>query len=89
MSNEDRAAEQIVMDAGDARLAGDVWHPEGDLRAGVVMIGGSGPTERSNDGYFVAYRDQFTSHGIAALWYDKLPQRRAPTGRGPVSGWAG
>ena len=35
------------------------------------MIGGSGPTERSNDGYFVAYRDQFTSHGIAALWYDK------------------
>jgi len=71
MSNEDRAGEEIFMDAGDARLAGDMWHQESDLRAGVVMIGGSGPTERSNDGYFVAYRDQFTSHGIAALWYDK------------------
>jgi len=59
------------MDAGDARLAGEVWHPESDPQAGVVMIGGSGPTERSNDGYFVAYRDHFTSHAIAALWYDK------------------
>ena len=36
------------MDAGDARLAGEVWHPERNLQAGVVMIGGSGPTERSN-----------------------------------------
>jgi pimeloyl-ACP methyl ester carboxylesterase len=71
MSNADRAGEQVFIDAGDARLAGEVWHPESDLRAGVVMIGGSGPTERSNDGYFVAYRDQFTSHGIAVLWYDK------------------
>ena len=53
------------------RACGDMWHPESDLRAGVVMIGGSGPTERSDDGYFVAYRDQFTRHGIAALWYDK------------------
>lgn len=35
------------------------------------MIGGSGPTDRSNGGYFVAYRDQFTSDGIATLWYDK------------------
>jgi pimeloyl-ACP methyl ester carboxylesterase len=71
MSDGDRAGQQIFLDAGDARLAGEVWHPESDLRAGVVMIGGSGPTERSNDGYFVAYRDQFTSHGIAVLWYDK------------------
>ena len=59
------------MDAGDARLAGEVWHPAGDIQAGVVMIGGSGPADRSNDGYFVAYRDHLTSHGIAALWYDK------------------
>jgi hypothetical protein len=71
MSDADRAGEQIFMEAGDARLAGEVWHPESDLQAGVVMIGGSGPTERSNDGYFVAYRDQFTGHGIAVLWYDK------------------
>jgi pimeloyl-ACP methyl ester carboxylesterase len=35
------------------------------------MIGGSGPTDRSNGGYFVAYLDQFTSDGIATLWYDK------------------
>jgi hypothetical protein len=71
ISNVDRAGEQIFIDAGEAGLAGEVWHPEGDPQAGVVMIGGSGPTERSNDGYFVAYRDQFTSRGIAALWYDK------------------
>jgi hypothetical protein len=35
------------------------------------MIGGSGPTDRSNGGYFVSYRDQFTDDGIAVLWYDK------------------
>ena len=35
------------------------------------MIGGSGPADRSNGGYFVSYRDQFTSDGIAVLWYDK------------------
>jgi hypothetical protein len=65
--NGDRAGEQIFIDAGDARLAGDVWHPGGELQAGVVLAGGSGPTERGNNGYFVAYRDQFTSHGIATL----------------------
>jgi alpha/beta superfamily hydrolase len=48
-----------------------MWHPEADLRAGIVMIGGSGPTDRINGGYFVSYRDQFTSDGIAVLWYDK------------------
>jgi hypothetical protein len=35
------------------------------------MVGGSGPADRSNGGYFVPYRDQFTDHGIAMLWYDK------------------
>ena len=71
ISDGDGAGEQIFIDAGDAGLAGEVWRPAGDPQAAVVMVGGSGPTERSNDGYFVAYRDQFTSHGIAALWYDK------------------
>ncbi len=33
MSDGDRAGEQMFLDAGDARLAGEVWHPEGDLQA--------------------------------------------------------
>lgn len=41
------------------------------MLAGVVMIGGSGASDRSNGGYFGRYRDQFTDHGIAVLWYDK------------------
>src|SRR5258708_24423995 len=71
MSGGARTSEQVSIRTEDAVLAGEIWPPENDLQAGIVMIGGSGPTDRSNGGYFVAYRDQFTSDRIATLWYDK------------------
>jgi pimeloyl-ACP methyl ester carboxylesterase len=63
--------ERIFVHTGDVVLAGDVWWPDSEPLAGVVLIGGSGAADRSNGGYFVPYRDQFTGHGIAVLWYDK------------------
>jgi uncharacterized protein len=59
-----------VMSDG-AVLAGDVWIPNGDVLVGVVMIGGSGPSDRTNGGYFEAYRAALVRHGVAGLWYDK------------------
>jgi uncharacterized protein len=61
----------VEIAAGDVVLGGDVWAPAGDVAAGVVMIGGSGPADRTNDGYFDAYRDVFGRHGVAGLSYDK------------------
>jgi uncharacterized protein len=58
--------------AGDVILSGTVWYPD-DRRSkpGVVLIGGSGPTERSNGGYFDALRNHLVAAGIAVLGYDK------------------
>ena len=61
----------VAFTSAGAALAGEVWLPEQDTRAGVVMIGGSGPTDRTNGGYFGAYRAEFGGHGVAGLWYDK------------------
>lgn len=57
--------------SGDVTLGGGVWTPGGDVAAGVVMIGGSGPADRTNDGYFDVYRAALTGAGVAGLWYDK------------------
>lgn len=38
---------------------------------GVVLVGGSGPSDRHNDGLFDALRDHLTRTGIAVLCYDK------------------
>ena len=61
----------VEIAAGDVVLRGDAWVPAGEVAAGVVMIGGSGPADRTNDGYFDAYRDAFAGDGVAGLSYDK------------------
>ena len=67
-----RVREVRYASTGDVMLAGTVWYLE-DLKsqAGVVLIGGSGPTERSNGGYFDVLRDHLVAAGIAVLGYDK------------------
>jgi pimeloyl-ACP methyl ester carboxylesterase len=55
----------------DVVLGGEAWAPDRDVVAGVVMIGGSGPADRTNGGYFDAYREAFVSRGVAGLSYDK------------------
>jgi hypothetical protein len=37
----------------------------------VVLIGGSGPSDRHNDGFFDELRAHLSSAGVAALAYDK------------------
>ena len=39
--------------------------------AGVVLIGGSGPTDRHNGGYFDALAEHLLAAGVAVLRYDK------------------
>ena len=66
MSNE-----RVDVDSDGAVLAGEIWLPPGDSRAGVVLIGGSGPADRTNDGYFDSYRSAMARRGFAGVWYDK------------------
>lgn len=54
------------------RLSGTVWSPDGSFEApGVVLVGGSGPMDRSNDGYFDPLRDRLVDAGVTVLAYDK------------------
>jgi len=58
--------------SGDVRLSGAVWAPNhGSGPSGVVLVGGSGPADRSNGGYFDALRDRFVDAGMTVLAYDK------------------
>lgn len=38
---------------------------------GIVLIGGSGPSDRHNDGFFDLLRDHLANAGVAVLAYDK------------------
>lgn len=53
-------------------LAGTIYRPASPgLYPALVMIQGSGATDRDNFGYFPAIRDYFVQHGIVVLCYDK------------------
>jgi uncharacterized protein len=53
-------------------LAGSLAIPDGGASsAGVVMIGGSGPSDRNNDTHFPPIRRHLVDAGIAVLSYDK------------------
>jgi pimeloyl-ACP methyl ester carboxylesterase len=56
---------------GELRLAGTLHRPKGELRATVLMVPGSGPSDRDNDGYFTAIRAGLLERGIAAASFDK------------------
>lgn len=71
---EDAAVRVDAIDvvSGELRLSGAVWTANhGTGSSGVVLVGGSGPADRSNGGYFDALRDRFVAAGIAVLAYDK------------------
>ncbi|NUT99295.1 MAG: alpha/beta hydrolase [Saccharothrix sp.] len=51
-------------------LAGSLALPDRAI-AGVVMVGGSGPSDRDNDTHFPAIREHLVDAGIAVLSYDK------------------
>ena len=57
---------------GDLHIAGLIATPSDGLSAaGVVLVGGSGPSDRDNDGFFVPVRAELRRAGIAVLSYDK------------------
>jgi pimeloyl-ACP methyl ester carboxylesterase len=62
----------ITVDSNGAKLAGALITPEhGTAERGVVMVGGSGPSDRNNDSYFPLIRPGLVAAGIAVLSYDK------------------
>jgi pimeloyl-ACP methyl ester carboxylesterase len=63
---------EIEIAADGVRLSGAVWTPERRaVPAGVVLVGGSGPADRNNGGYFDAIRDRLVDQGLAVLAWDK------------------
>jgi hypothetical protein len=64
--------EEIAFPGAGVRLSGSITCPDTDSGyPGVVLIGGSGPSDRHNDGYFDALRTHLASAGVAVLAYDK------------------
>jgi uncharacterized protein len=65
-------ASQEVRFGDDLRLAGCLDLPAGSMEVpGVVLVGGSGASDRHNDGFFRPIRSRFLAAGIAVLSYDK------------------
>lgn len=56
---------------GELLLAGTLHLPDGETRATVLMVPGSGPSDRDNDVYFPAIRAGLLERGIAAASFDK------------------
>jgi uncharacterized protein len=56
---------------GELSLAGTLHRPDGESRATVLMVPGSGPSDRDNDVYFPAIRAGMLDRGIAAASFDK------------------
>jgi uncharacterized protein len=56
---------------GELSLAGTLHRPDGESRATVLMVPGSGPSDRDNDVYFQAIRAGMLDRGIAAASFDK------------------
>jgi uncharacterized protein len=75
---------ELTFDSGDVTLAGTVWTPAAP-RAGVVMVGGSGPSDRNNDVFFPPIREHLLGHDIAVLSYDKRGVGESSGSWGPAS----
>jgi uncharacterized protein len=56
---------------GGLLLAGTLHRPDGEPRATVLMVPGSGPSDRDNDLYFPAILAGLLERGIAAASFDK------------------
>ena len=74
---------EIWFGSADVRLSGTVWVAEREgVTPGVVLVGGSGPTDRSNGGYFHPLRDRLVAAGVTVLAFDKRGVGRS------TGGWA-
>jgi pimeloyl-ACP methyl ester carboxylesterase len=65
-------AHEVQFGIADVCLSGTVWVPDHEVpTSGVVLVGGSGPADRSNGGYFDALRDRLVNAGVTVLGFDK------------------
>ena len=63
---------ELEFHSKDARLSGTLWSSEAaGRRPGIVMVGGSGPSDRDNDTLFPPIREHLVRAGLAVLCYDK------------------
>src|SRR3977135_3926427 len=67
-----RRLRDVEFSSGDVVLAGWLAVPVRDeALAGVVLVGGSGPSDRDNGTYFPPIREHLGDAGIAGLSHDK------------------
>jgi dipeptidyl aminopeptidase/acylaminoacyl peptidase len=70
--SHDRRLSDVTFSSGDVTLAGTLARPDGPgPYPAVVMVGGSGPSNRNNDTLFPPIREHLVGAGIAVLSYDK------------------
>jgi pimeloyl-ACP methyl ester carboxylesterase len=73
-------SEAIDFSGAGVRLSGTLWLPDHFVGHGLLLIGGSGRSDRHNDGLFDALSEYLVAQGVAVLAYDKR-------GAGSSSGW--
>lgn len=65
-------AEEVEFSGAGVRLSATITCPgSASPSPGVVLIGGSGPSDRHNDGLFDSLRDHLARAGVVVLAYDK------------------
>jgi uncharacterized protein len=65
-------SEEITFAGAGVQLSGSITCPGGVSSCpGIVLISGSGPSDRQNDGFFDALRAHLNRAGLAVLGYDK------------------
>ena len=65
-------SQEVRFESGGNTLAGTLYLPSGPCpHPALVMLQGSGPTDRDSGGYFPPIRDHFLSTGLAVLSWDK------------------
>ncbi|WIX98408.1 alpha/beta fold hydrolase [Amycolatopsis mongoliensis] len=68
----DELVRDVTFPSTDVVLAGSLTVPDRRAPApGVVMVGGSGPSDRNNDTFFPPIRRRLAEAGFAVLSYDK------------------
>jgi pimeloyl-ACP methyl ester carboxylesterase len=64
-------AQELRATSAELVLAGTLHRPDGEPRATLLMVPGSGPSDRDNDVYFPTLRAGLLERGIAAASFDK------------------
>ncbi|MEO7294593.1 MAG: alpha/beta fold hydrolase [Candidatus Limnocylindria bacterium] len=57
--------------SGDVHLAGQLWLPAEHPRGALLIVPGSGPSDRHNDVFFPPIREHLLGNGIAVSSFDK------------------